>query len=399
MNLLVITYWSFNDALVRLNVLPYLRIIQEVLPQNSRIYLVTLESDPNALVEAEVERGIRRVPLPYFRFGWRAVAYWLFAFPKLWWLVVRQNVRSIHCWCTPAGAIGYWIALFTGRKLIVDSYEPHAESMVEAKVWRPGSLAFRLLFELERRQTRKAVHLISATAGMIRYCNEKYGIQPKSFLVRPACVDTNRFYPRAKDFNLAPRLAQPEKIVCVYAGKFGGIYLDVEVFHFFRIAADYWGDRFQVLILSTHQSSDVKAWCNQAGIDPSIIHLQAVAPEEMPRWLSLADFALTPVKPIPTKRYCTPIKDGEYWAMGLPVVITDQISDDSEIILKHRAGYVLKSLTQIEYQAAVARIDSLLHLPRIVRQTAIRQLAFTYRSYQIARDVYHTVYHSASMVT
>ena len=40
----------------------------------------------------------------------------------------------------------------------------------------------------------------------------------------------------------------------------------------------------------------------------------------------------TPVKPVPTKRYCTPVKDGEYWALGLPVIITEGISDDSGII-------------------------------------------------------------------
>ncbi|MBL7855230.1 MAG: glycosyltransferase [Cyclobacteriaceae bacterium] len=370
-----------------------------MLPINSSIYLVTLESEPQSVVESEVGHGIKLVPLRYFRFGWRAVISWTLTFPRLWWLVVKHNIRYIHCWCTPAGAIGYWIALLTGRKLIIDSYEPHAESMVEAKVWSPGSLAFRLLFELEKRQTRRALHLISATAGMIQYCKEKYRVQPKSFLVRPACVDTDRFFPRAKEIALVPALAQPGKIVCVYAGKFGGIYQDVEVFHFFRVAVDYWGDRFRVLILSTHNSSEVRAWCNEVGIDTNIVHLQAVVPEEMPRWLSLADFALTPVKPIPTKRYCTPIKDGEYWAMGLPVVIPDQISDDSEIIFKNRAGYVLKSLTQAEYLAAVEQIDCLLRLPRADRQQKIRQLAFTYRSYEIARGVYHAVYGKALTVT
>jgi hypothetical protein len=64
--------------------------------------------------------------------------------------------------------------------------------------------------------------------------------------------------------------------------------------------------------------------------------------------LNAADFAICPVKPIPSKRYCSPIKNREYWATGLPVVITNHISTDSELIALKNVGAVWKRLDQAE---------------------------------------------------
>ncbi|HNT51114.1 MAG TPA: hypothetical protein PKK67_11035, partial [Cyclobacteriaceae bacterium] len=93
-----------------------------------------------------------------------------------------------------------------------------------------------------------------------------------------------------------------------------------------------------------------------------------------------------------TKKYCTPIKDGEYWALGLPVVIPANISDDSDIILRHEAGAVLTTLSKVEYERAIAVLDNLLKQPEAQIRMRIRRLAETYRNFQIAEQVYKTVY-------
>jgi glycosyltransferase involved in cell wall biosynthesis len=110
--------------------------------------------------------------------------------------------------------------------------------------------------------------------------------------------------------------------------------------------------------------------------------------------MGLADFALTPVKPIPTKQYCTPIKDGEYWALGLPVVIPRNISDDSDIIQKNDIGAVLESLNAESYKKAVLKIDSLIKQPRKQNFDKIRSIAQRYRSFEIAEMVYKNLYNS-----
>jgi hypothetical protein len=108
--------------------------------------------------------------------------------------------------------------------------------------------------------------------------------------------------------------------------------------------------------------------------------------------MALGNFGITPVKPVPTKKYCTPIKDGEYWALGLPIVIPANISDDADIILRHEAGAVLTELTKPEYERALSTIDLLLKQPQDLTRSRIRELAFTYRNFQIAEQVYKSVY-------
>ena len=106
--------------------------------------------------------------------------------------------------------------------------------------------------------------------------------------------------------------------------------------------------------------------------------------------MGLADFAITPVKPVPTKRYCTPIKDGEYWAMGLPVVIPENISDDSGIIREQDIGAILQRFDTEAYKEAVMKIDDLLQMPG--RFEKIRSVARQYRGFEIANEVYAKVY-------
>jgi hypothetical protein len=108
--------------------------------------------------------------------------------------------------------------------------------------------------------------------------------------------------------------------------------------------------------------------------------------------MGLGDFALTPVRSVPTKRYCTPIKDGEYWALGLPVLINPDISDDSRIIAEARAGVVLQGLSTDSYRRAVLEMDALLAEGHEALYQRIRPLAEKYRNFGIAETIYRSIY-------
>lgn len=398
-NVLILTYWSYGDALVQTYTLPYVRIIRKHIAADNKIYLLTLENERRTESESrqvcqELQaQGIEWIQGRYHPFGIRAIAGWFVLLAKLLTLIFRRNIGMIHCWGTPAGAAGTVLSWASRVRLTIDSYEPHAEAMVENGTWKRESLAFMLLFAFEKHQTRRADHLIAANAGMRQYALEKYGEEVKHMLVKPACIDLDLFGSlKTKDAGLLNSLNLTDKIVCVYAGKFGGIYLDKEVFDFLKEAHTRWSDRFRVLLLTSHREEEINGYCLAAGLDPSIIITRFVPHKEIPRYIGLGDFALTPVKPVPTKRFCTPIKDGEYWAMGLPVIIPHNISDDSEIVRSNGIGAVLDNFDQGSYRRALDTIDNLLRQPREPLRERIRSIASTYRSFSIAERVYGEIY-------
>jgi len=393
-NILVITYWSFSDALIQTYTLPYLKIIAEQLSPSSKIYLVTLEKENYNISKTIEGTAIINLRYKYSAFGLSASFSWLKNIFLLRSLIKKNNINIIHSFCTPAGMIGYILSKFTGKPLILDSYEPHAEAMVENGEWKKESLSFKILFHFEKKQTRHATKIIGTTKGMKDYALAKYNVSVNDFHVKPACVDLEKFSSRyRKDASLVEQLKLTNKTVCVYAGKFGGIYLKEEVFEFYKACYQKWKDDFVVLLLTNHSLAEIKELMIKFDLPETAFRILYVPHADINKYIGLGDFAITPVKPVNTKKYCTPIKDGEYWAMGLPVVITKNISDDSQIIEDNNIGYVLQDLKMSEYINAVNKIDQLLKdKTKDDLYSIIRAVAEKYRNFNIAQKIYQTIY-------
>lgn len=394
MNILVITYWKFEDALVQTYTLPYLRIIRDVLPAGSRITLITMEPEGEIKKEIPVEAGIVRYTFRLYPFGLRAMLAWSSNFRNLRAMVKEKNIATIHTWCTPAGGIGERLSRQTGVPLVIDSFEPHAEPMVETGTWQKGGIAFRSLFRMERKQVHRAKWIIGVVAAMKNYAQKKYGYSGNNFLVKPACIDFEKFnLLKRKSPALKEKLQLANETVCVYAGKFGGLYMTDEAFRFFRTAHEVFGKAFKVLLLTPTPREEIDRYCSRSGLDPSMVISAFVPHEEVAGYMGLGDFAFSAFKPVESRKYCTPIKNGEYWAMGLPVVIGEGISEDSDIIRANNAGYVLQSLGDGQFRKAAEHIKHLLQTEdRSKLANRIHQLAQKHRNFAIAEKVYRTIY-------
>jgi glycosyltransferase involved in cell wall biosynthesis len=393
-NILVITYWSLTDALIQTYTLPYLRIMLSVLPKGSKIHLITLERGIDLHNGKEIEEGIIITQFKLLPFGPKAILHWRKNLKSLREMCRVNRICKIHTWCTPAGGIGYLLSKRTGIPLVLDSYEPHADAMVETGTWKKYGPAFRTLQHLEKKQTFHAEWLIGVVPGMKEYASQKFGYKGSNFLTKPACINTDQFTVRKrKNQKLLAELGLKDKVVCIYAGKLGGLYLTEIAFDFFKTAAEFWGEKFHVLLLTSAEHELIDQYSRNAALNRNQISAVFVPHNEMPDYMGLGDLAFSAFKPVPSRKYCTPIKNGEYWAMGLPVVIPEGISTDSDIIRENNAGYVCRELSKAEFEKACKHIDQLFHSESEDKLSArIHQLAEKHRNFTVALEVYKTIY-------
>jgi len=401
-NVLVITNWSYRDALIQSYTLPYVRLIKENIPASGLIYLVTLEQESRKVNQANKERikdelreqGIIWIDFNFSKFGNKAIVERIIQLIKLWLLCFRRNITYIHSWCTPAGVTGYLLSVLTGRELILDSFEPHAEPSVETGTWKANSVAYKLLFYFEKKQAKRAKAIIAASGFIGEYAKDKWGIELKNYFIKPALVDLEKFKDEnKKNAEILKLYGLENKIICVYAGKLGGIYLEGEIFEFIKVCHDYWGDKFRFFMLTDTPRELIKEFCTKSYLDDHVVVSLFVDYKDLPNFLGVGDFALNPVKIVKSKRCCASIKDGEYWALGLPVAITNSVGDDVKIILDNDSGVVLDDLNKIAYLKAVEKIDSMLKnysMSELYKK--IRPLAEKHRNYEIARKIYKTIY-------
>ena len=398
-HILVMSSWSFNEPLTHSYLLPYLRIIIDLLPVGSKIWLQTMEKDhlkldaaAMSIVMSELEaEGIRWIPFKYMPFGLRALTGYFNMVRKLRSLVRSEQIEYLHPFAPGAGTIAVFVRLFSKTKLVVDSWEPHAESMVESGVWKKSSLAFRVMWWAEKKMSREATWLIAATRGMKNYAKEKWNIDPVNVAYRPACVDLETMDPAKFNKEDLRRIhLLDHKIVCVCTGKLEGMYMGVETFQFFSACRGVWGETFHALILSETNPEHIKKMAAEAGFPDEAYSLRHVKFHEVPSYLAMADFAFNPQKPLPSKRFGTPVKDGEYWAMGLPVVIHPDISEDSSIVSTERIGAILGDMSHSDTIRVIDEIKLLLSDDQTAARC--RSAAIQFRGFHLAKSAYALVY-------
>jgi hypothetical protein len=399
-NILFICPWGLDDGITKAYVIPYIRMIMKLSPE-SEVHLSTEERcdrinrEGLRTASAPEYHGISTIPFIYQKYGPLKFVVLLFKLFRLIKIVKKNRVRVVHTFCTPSGVEGYLLKKFTRCKLVVDSFEPHSEYMLEAGVWKKRTFAYRFLKYFELKQVSSADVVIVTTPQVPIFLSKTHRWELQAFFVKPACVDINLFK-YDPHFRLAYReeMSIKDHIVGIYVGKIGDFYLSDEIFEYISNAVDFWGQRFHFIFLSPGNLDAIKIGISKFKIPDAQVTIQSAPHAKVAKYLSVADFALSSYKPSPAKVCCTPIKHGEYWSIGLPVVIPAGISIDSDIIAREKIGYVMSSLDSREYRNSFLAISSFLSDDVDFSRERIRGVAQRERGYGLAESVYESIYPS-----
>ena len=286
----------------------------------------------------------------------------------------------------------YLVQLFVSKHHIpfsVESFEPHVDYMVEAGVWRKNGLRASLLYRSEKFQKLNAEFLLPLTQAYSSVLLMNDNVPSASVEVMPCCVNIEQFqFKEEHRIDIRSRLSiKSDDIVGVYTGKIGGIYLDQESIKLFSAAKKYYQGKFHLLILSPDKDLwEVKL--KEVGFSEGEYSLGFVSQNQVNKYLSAADFAFSLHRPTPSKIGISPMKNAEFWANGLPIVMPYGIGDDSELVIKENIGAVIDDFDKIDDEI-FKKIDRLRALYRKVNDCV--RFARENRSFEIVRGCYSNI--------
>lgn len=388
-SVLFIGPWGAGDGLTTSSIMPGIGLLLEEFGVPC-VFLSTIERDGAGTLD--LPAGVVHVPwrartgLP--RIAARTLDH-AGRIRQLRALVEREGIGLIMARTSPAGGLAEAVARRTRRPFVVESVEPHADYMVDCGVWRRGGALHRSMRHLEDRTLRRALFLITVAH---RYRDRLLhdGVDPGRVLVAPCPVPVDRFRPDgAVRERMRHALGLGDAITGVYAGKFGGMYLQEDAFKVFASVHRHFEGRSKLCVLTPDPVEQVRAHLRAAGLPDDDVRVAHVPHHQVPDHLNAADFAFGLYKRTASSGYLSPVKVGEYWACGLPVLLTRGVGDEDDLL---RAG--IEGGALFDPQAS----DLPEALRTIVRQVsdpghaeACRRLALHHRSLDHTRRAYARV--------
>jgi glycosyltransferase involved in cell wall biosynthesis len=391
MTICFVSYWGINEGLTQATVIPHVKLLAGM-PDVDQVLLVTIERKPGYAPYSFKDDAIKFFPVESSPNNFDKLKEH-FKFDQLLrklnndWklnLIIARGVLAASLCERMAGKLSV--------PYTVESFEPHADYMVEDGIWKKAGFKYWILKQSEKRQLKNALAIHTVTDRYRQSLIHHEEVDKRKISAVPCTADPDLF--RFNDLDrqeLRRRLGvSGNTVLGLYTGKFGGIYLDVEALSLFKSVKDLLGlkdIRFFLVVLSP----DHEAWKSnllKAGFLPEDFHIAFVNQQEVPAYCSAADFAFSLHRPKPSKIGISPIKNAEFLLSGLPVIIPKGIGDDSELFSDHNLGVALndfRALNDREFH----QLNELMNGDRL--EGHIRKWALAHRTYHVVAEAYRAM--------
>ncbi len=394
MHLLYLGYWSANDSLTASTVFPHLQILNGLSGIDKIVY-VSIEREGTVKHEPFLDSLKKVIHIPLYskdlKVNFLTKIGDFVRFPRqLAEIVKHHRIDCILCRTASAGALAYMLSKRTGLPFYVESFEPHADYMLESGVWSKYSPQYLMQRHWERQMMAHATGLMPVAENYAAYLRE-LGVPADRIHTIPCNVPVETFYFSADDRQQKRKelgIGENET-VGIYAGKFGGIYYDDEAFWLFKKAFAKF-EQFRLVVLTPDDLEELATKIEKHDIDHNRVIIDFVPHEEIPKFLSMADFAFSTIKPAASRKYCSPIKDGEYWANGLPILLTEGVGDDDRIIPETDSGAIFDLTKPETVDRAFDTIERIINEENY--RERIMQVAIDYRSFALSESVYQKLF-------
>lgn len=276
---------------------------------------------------------------------------------------VKKRPDVIHARCYVGGLIGMSLSKLLRAKWVYHNEGFYPDEQVDGGFWALNSKQHSVAKSLEMKMYANANGVISLSHRAKKVISEMPQVAKKKtpIIVVPSCVDLVRFPLRDE----TPEFT--DKLKFVYTGTIGGRYLMKDIARFANVALKEMGgaDNFHLQVLSRTPFEEANKFVEPSGLPGGAWSIKSVPYTEMTKHLAPHHAGLFFLQQGISEHGCSPTKIGEYWATGLPVVTTPNVSDTDDIIHKYNVGVIVKEHTEEAYKKAFYELKELLKDPEL----------------------------------
>jgi glycosyltransferase involved in cell wall biosynthesis len=362
-----LTYWGALEPLGQSLVVPAVLRLAKL---GASLTLVTFEKPTDLANAAAVGRqceafaagGVDWHPLRYHKtLKWPATALdAALAVLKALQLRLRGRFDVIHARTFVAGPMGYVITRLLGARFVYHNEGFYPDEQVDGGVWKEGSRVHRLARGVEAFLYDHADGLIALSdrAQEILLARPRVRAAKTPVIVVPSAVDLAAFQPSgAVRDHAAP-------ISLVYLGSVGLRYRLDDAGRFVAAMRKVRPDA-TLTVVSRADRGLVESMLDSSGLAREAWALKGLAHSDVPAELQRHDAGLFFLTQGLSEHGCSPTKIGEYWACGLPVVTTPNVSDTDAIVRDGRVGVVVGSKETGAFDGAARALVDLLKDPEL----------------------------------
>jgi glycosyltransferase involved in cell wall biosynthesis len=385
-SILYISYDGLTDSLGQSQILPYIIGLSK---QGYRFTIVSAEKEKvYACGKDEIQKICKENNI-----DWQPIKYTkkppilstikdIKKIEKLAFKLHRQKqFKAVHCRSYISAIVGQKMQKKLGLKFIFDMRGFWADERIDGKIWDLNKQHYRLIYKYFKKKEKEFLQdadaIVSLTHSAKDILQNKWNVK-KPIYVIPCTVDTDLFKPKNNE-NLQLTLG--------YLGSIGTWYMLDEMLDFFKVLLEkYPTAKFKFI---TNENPDfILSKATKKGLEKKYFDIAAAKRQEVPTELAKIDIGIFFIKPVFSKQASSPVKQGEFMAMGIPVITNSGIGDTDSVIQRYNSGILINDFTLSDYRKAVREIEKL----RTASKINLLKGASEYFSLEYGVETYNTVY-------
>lgn len=267
-------------------------------------------------------------------------------------------------------------------KFIFDMRGFYPDERVDGGTWDLNKRHYKGIYQYFKKKEKEfldqADAVISLTHAGKSIMQKEWNAQ-SNITVIPCATDLDHFKPIDNE--------QKQTLTIGYLGSLGTWYMLPEMLTLYKVIKNqYKNCRFLIL------TPDDPQWVYEEALKQNMsledIEVKFSTRAELPMNLSQIDIGLFFIKPSFSKQASSPVKQGEFMSMGIPVITNSGVGDTDEIIKKYKSGILIENFNEEDYIKAALKIEDLLTWDK----NAIRNGAEDYFSLEKGVEAYAKVY-------